>query len=99
MRASVFSRTRQTSPSSQGGSILIHSWTRLVTEFEASGLRQVGDRLRFAECKVRVLEERLRLVQIEKFGPGSENSPTTNWNCRSWVRVLLTHLPFLGGIC
>jgi hypothetical protein len=27
MRASVFSRTRQTSPSSQGGSILIHSWT------------------------------------------------------------------------
>ena len=30
------------------------------------------DRLRFAEYKVRVLEERLRLVQIEKYGPGSE---------------------------
>jgi transposase len=28
------------------------------------------DRLRFAECKVRV--ERLRLVRIEKYGPGSE---------------------------
>jgi len=31
-----------------------------------------GDRLRFAEYKVRVLEERLRLVGIEKYGPGSE---------------------------
>ena len=29
-------------------------------------------RLRFAEYKVRVLEERLRLVRIEKYGPGSE---------------------------
>jgi len=30
------------------------------------------DRLRFAEYKVRVLEERLRLIRIEKYGPGSE---------------------------
>ena len=30
------------------------------------------DRLQFAEYKVRVLEERLRLVRIEKYGPGSE---------------------------
>jgi transposase len=30
------------------------------------------DRVRFAEYKVRVLEERLRLVRIEKYGPGSE---------------------------
>jgi transposase len=30
------------------------------------------DRLRFAEYKVRVLEERWRLVRIEKYGPGSE---------------------------
>jgi len=30
------------------------------------------DRLRFAEYKVRVLEETLRLVRIEKYGPGSE---------------------------
>jgi transposase len=30
------------------------------------------DRLKFAEYKVRVLEERLRLVQIQKYGPGSE---------------------------
>src|ERR1700736_1873891 len=30
------------------------------------------DRLRVAEYKVRVLEERLRLVRIEKYGPGSE---------------------------
>ena len=30
------------------------------------------DRLKFAEYKVRVLEERLRLVRIEKYGPGSE---------------------------
>src|SRR6476660_6576893 len=31
-----------------------------------------GDRLKFAEYKVRVLEERLRLVRIDKYGPGSE---------------------------
>jgi transposase len=30
------------------------------------------ERLRFAECKVRVLEERLRLIRINKYGPGSE---------------------------
>jgi transposase len=30
------------------------------------------DRLKFAEYKVRVLEERLRLMRIEKYGPGSE---------------------------
>src|SRR5438552_14096130 len=30
------------------------------------------DRLKFAEYKVRVLEERLRLVRIAKYGPGSE---------------------------
>ena len=30
------------------------------------------DRLKFAEYKVRVLEERPRLVRIEKYGPGSE---------------------------
>jgi hypothetical protein len=29
-------------------------------------------RLKFVEYKVRVLEERLRLVRIEKYGPGSE---------------------------
>ena len=31
-----------------------------------------GERLKFAEYKVRVLEERLRLIRIEKYGPGSE---------------------------
>jgi hypothetical protein len=30
------------------------------------------DRLKFAEYKNRVLEERLRLLRIEKYGPGSE---------------------------
>jgi transposase len=30
------------------------------------------ERLRFAEYKIRVLEERLHLVRIEKYGPGSE---------------------------
>jgi len=29
-------------------------------------------RLKFAEYKIRVLEERLRLVRIEKYGPGTE---------------------------
>jgi Transposase IS66 family/zinc-finger binding domain of transposase IS66/Transposase C of IS166 homeodomain len=30
------------------------------------------DRFKFAEYKIRVLEEKLRLVRIEKYGPGSE---------------------------
>jgi len=30
------------------------------------------DQLKFAEYKVRVLEEKLRLIRIEKYGPGSE---------------------------
>jgi transposase len=30
------------------------------------------ERLKFAEYKIRVLEERLRLARIEKYGPGSE---------------------------
>ena len=30
------------------------------------------DRLRLAEYKVRVLEEKLRLIRIDKYGPGSE---------------------------
>jgi hypothetical protein len=29
-------------------------------------------RFKFAQYKIRVLEERLRLVRIEKYGPGSE---------------------------
>ena len=37
-----------------------------------SSLSIVRDRLQFAEYKVRVLEERLRLARIEKYGPGSE---------------------------
>ena len=37
-----------------------------------SSLSVVRERLKFAEYKVRVLEERLRLVRIEKYGPGSE---------------------------
>jgi transposase len=30
------------------------------------------ERLKFAEYKTRVLEERVRLIQFEKYGPGSE---------------------------
>ena len=38
-----------------------------------NGSLSIGqERLKFAEYKIRVLEERLRLVRIEKYGPGSE---------------------------
>ena len=39
------------------------------------------ERLRFAEYKVGVWEERLRLVRIEKYGPGKRNTLrcTTGW--------------------
>jgi hypothetical protein len=36
------------------------------------------ERLKFAEYKIRVLEERLRLVRIEKYGPAVKNSPMHN---------------------
>ena len=45
------------------------------------------DRLRFAEYKVRVLEERLRLVRIEKYGPGSEKLSEAQLDCWSWSLV------------
>ena len=35
-------------------------------------LHRDGQRLRLAECKVRLLEERLRLLRITKYGPASE---------------------------
>jgi transposase len=35
-------------------------------------IEQLRNQLQFAELKIRVLEERLRLVRIEKYGPGSE---------------------------
>jgi len=39
---------------------------------EQQRLLLTQERLRFAEYKVRVLEERLRLIRIHKYGPGSE---------------------------
>src|SRR5260370_14212 len=43
------------------------------------------DRLRFAEYKVRVLEERLRLVRIEKYGPGSEKLSDAQLELFEWA--------------
>ena len=51
---------------------LKESLPQALFEKLTSSLSMDGDRLRFAEYKVRVLEERLRLVRIEKYGPGSE---------------------------
>ena len=49
------------------------------------------DRLRFAEYKVRVLEERLRLVRIEKYGPDAlPKSPLAkacNYTLTLWQRL------------
>ena len=35
-------------------------------------IEQLKGRLQHAELKIRVLEERLRLLRIAKYGPGSE---------------------------
>ena len=43
----------------------------LFTELQGS-LSVDQDRLKVAEYKIRILEERLRLLRIEKYGPGSE---------------------------
>jgi transposase len=39
---------------------------------DAELIEQLKGRLQFAELRIRVLEERLRLVRIAKYGPGSE---------------------------
>jgi hypothetical protein len=44
------------------------------------------DRLKFAEYKNRVLEERLRLLRIEKYGPGSEKLFDAHWSSWNWSR-------------
>jgi hypothetical protein len=36
----------------------------------SSQLESYQNRLQYAELKIRVLEERLRLVRIAKYGPG-----------------------------
>jgi hypothetical protein len=38
----------------------------------SSRLESYQNRLQYAELKIRVLEERLRLVRVAKYGPGSE---------------------------
>jgi transposase len=40
-------------------------------------IEQLKNRLQYAELKIRVLEERLRLVRIAKYGPGSERLSDT----------------------
>jgi hypothetical protein len=43
------------------------------------------ERPKFAEYKIRVLEERLWLIRIEKYGPGSEKlSGHTAWSFWNW---------------
>jgi hypothetical protein len=37
-------------------------------------IAQLKSRLQYAELKIRVLEERLRLMRIEKYGAGGGNS-------------------------
>src|SRR5215469_338698 len=57
---------------------------RALFEKLTSSLSMDGDRLKFAEYKVRVLEERLRLVRIEKYGPGSEKLSDDQLELLEW---------------
>ena len=45
------------------------------TYSDAEIIEQLKQKLQYAELKIRVLEERLRLQRIAKFGPGSEKLP------------------------
>ena len=64
--------TRIQIPDSELVSQLREELPQALFEKLNSSLSIVQDRLKFAEYKVRVLEERLRLARIEKYGPGSE---------------------------
>ena len=50
---------------------LIPSELELIAQLRKK-LEETEGRLEFAELKIRLLEERLRLVRIAKYGPGSE---------------------------
>ena len=44
-------------------------------------IAQLKSRLQYAELKIRVLEEQLRLMCVEKYGAGGEKLTTHKWNC------------------
>ena len=44
-------------------------------------IAQLRNRLQYAEPRIRVLEEQLRLMRIEKYGAASESSPKRKWCC------------------
>jgi hypothetical protein len=47
-------------------------------------IEQLKARLQYAELKIRVMEERLRLVRIAKYGPAAKSSRTRSWSCWNW---------------
>jgi hypothetical protein len=46
-------------------------------------IAQLKSKLQYAELRIRLLEERLRLMRIEKYGAGGENFRRRNCNCSS----------------
>jgi len=58
---------------------LIARLTQKLSEAE-SRLGESQNRLHYAELKIQVLEARLWLVRIAKYGPGSEKLSMNNWN-------------------
>jgi len=52
----------------------------------SSRLESYQNRLQYAELKIRLLEKRLRLVRIAKYGPGSEKFSDAHWSCWNWSR-------------
>ena len=48
-------------------------------------IAQLKSRLQYAELKIRVLEEQLRLMRVEKYGAGGEKLYRTNGIVRAWA--------------
>jgi len=46
-------------------------------------IAQLKSKLQYAELRIRVLEEQLRLMRIEKYGAGGEKLSRHKWNCSS----------------
>jgi hypothetical protein len=44
-------------------------------------IAQLKSQLQYAELRIRVLEERLRLMRIESTEQAAKNYPTRKWNC------------------
>ncbi len=54
---------------------------------EAERIAQLKQQLAWAAMKIQLLEERLRLERVKKYGPASEKLSDAQLDCWNWSRA------------